>query len=233
MPTPNAISSTYGGACRATLLPRSEPTRVPVPRPAAINQSTLPRRACWARPTREGSTMDMREVPRTCVCGMPVNTASAGVTMVPPPMPSSPDAKPAKTPVRARGMSPSCRGLNPRLLNPCMACPAPGFRGTELLLPVLLLPVVLPVLLLLLLVVAVALSRAGEGAAVASSAAAPLNRYAFRGTKGATKYSQYPRNLLRVVQLNMCVALAPSGAMPTADTATSAAEVRSAAPLVQ
>lgn len=38
-------------------------------------------------------------------CGRPVATAMRGVTTVPPPMPSRPDAKPARQPVASRKMS--------------------------------------------------------------------------------------------------------------------------------
>ena len=71
------------------------PKKVPVANAAASRQRTLPRDTCCARASDEGIIMASKEVPTTVCCERSVINAMAGVTMVPPPIPSKPDRKPA------------------------------------------------------------------------------------------------------------------------------------------
>mmetsp|Transcript_19202 Transcript_19202/g.48848 ORF Transcript_19202/g.48848 Transcript_19202/m.48848 type:complete len:228 (+) Transcript_19202:399-1082(+) len=222
MPIANRPSRTYGGACTATCEPMNEPQAEPATRDAAISQSTLPRRACWASATHEGTTMAARLVPTTLVWGRPVTSAISGVTIVPPPIPSRPDANPATPPSTASTPSDPRSGLAPATLMSLA----------------LLLPLALPLSLTpALAVLGVAAGRAAVPSAAAAAACCCCccsslwwKMNALRGTRGATKYSQYPMSDLSFAQSNRCVARAPSGALSTAQPAMTAADVRSTQP---
>ena len=100
IPQKNTASSAPLGASTAIPLPTAPPSAVPAAS-APILKSTFPSARCCKSATAEGGSIASRLVPNTAACGSGDTSARSGVTIVPPPMPRRPDARPAVTPMAA------------------------------------------------------------------------------------------------------------------------------------
>ena len=101
IPQKNTASNAPLGASTAIPLPTAPPSAVPAASAAPILKSTFPSARCCKSATAEGGSIASRLVPNTAACGRGDTSARSGVTIVPPPMPRRPDARPAVTPMAA------------------------------------------------------------------------------------------------------------------------------------
>ena len=97
----NISSSAPLGASTATELPSALPSAVHTANAAPILASTFPNRRCATSAAADGGSITSSDVPSTAAWGRGDASASAGVTIVPPPMPRSPEARPAARPMAA------------------------------------------------------------------------------------------------------------------------------------